>query len=66
MRDSKPGHAEGAPSGSSRVETALSRLAELDSIGFEGSVEVYEDIQLSLSAALDGDEESTPTPQQAT
>jgi hypothetical protein len=66
MRDGEPGQLEGAPSGSQRVETALSRLAELDSVGFERSVEIYEDIQLSLSAALDGDEEPAPTPQQVT
>ena len=64
MRDGEPGQLEDALNGSQRVETALSRLAELDSVGFERSVEVYEDIQLSLSAALDGDEE--PTPQQVT
>ena len=64
MRDGEPGQLEDAASGSQRVETALSRLAELDSVGFEESVEVYEGIQLSLSAALDGDEEPPPTPQQ--
>ena len=64
MRDGEPGQLEDAPSVSQRVETALSRLAELDSVGFERSVEVYEDIQLSLSAALEGDEEPSPTPQQ--
>ena len=66
MRDGEPGQLEDAPSVSQRVETALSRLAELDSVGFEESVEVYEDIQLSLSAALDGDEEPPPPPQQLT
>ncbi len=37
-----------------QVEVAVSRLADLDSLGLDGAVEVYDDIHRALSAALEG------------
>ncbi len=42
------------PSDDPRVQVALGRLAELDTIGIDASVAVYDDIHRSLSAALEG------------
>lgn len=43
------------------VQAAVDRLVELDTTGPDGSVEIYEDIYRSLSAALEGRAE-TPRP----
>lgn len=64
MPNAEPSRAGEAPGGSGQVETALSRLAELDSVSFDGAVQVYDDIHRSLSAALDGDCPLRPVPEQ--
>jgi len=45
----------GVDAGGEQVKAAVSRLADLDSVGLDGSVQVYEDIHRALSAALEGD-----------
>lgn len=50
------------PRDDARVQVALGRLAELDTIGIDASVAVYDDIHRSLSAALEGPALEGPAP----
>ncbi len=57
MDQERPSSPSGTPNESGQVEAAVARLTELDAVGPEAAVEVYEDIHRSLSAALEGDAE---------
>lgn len=45
------------------VQAAVDRLTELDTVGTDGSVAVYEDIYRSLSSALEGSTGTPPAPE---
>lgn len=62
MHDGDSNTAAGSLPLTPSVEAALARVDELDHSDLQGTVEIYEQIHNSLSAALEGDADIQPAP----
>lgn len=63
MGNAEPNRLDQPPGDHLHVEAAIGRLDELDTVGIDDAVKVYEDIHRSLSSALEGSTEAPRAPE---